>query len=172
VTAARAVVLARCTSIVLAAVIVQVSVAASFGLLGVRPELTLLLAVAAGVSAGPDRGAKIGFALGLAYDLFLQTPLGLTALVYSLVAYGAGAVQGQMAGTRRGSRMLLVGGGTAVGVLALVLVGRLLDALAPPVVTTIRVALVAGLVNAVAGLAATRVWSWAFAPETPARARI
>lgn len=168
-TAPRAVVAGRCAGIVLVAAVLQVGVVSSLSLLGVRPELTLLLAVAAGVAAGPDRGAVVGFSLGLAYDLFLQTPLGLTALVYSLVAYGAGAVQLQMATQRRPARMLCVGAGTAVGIVGWVVAGRLLDAVGPTALTTVRVALVAGLVNAVAAVPATRLWRWVFADVTPNR---
>ena len=35
-----------------------------------------------GWRAGPDRGAVVGFFAGLGYDVFLQTPFGLSALVY------------------------------------------------------------------------------------------
>lgn len=168
-TTSRAVVAGRCAGIVLLAAIMQVSAASSLALLGVRPELTLLLAVAAGVAGGPDRGALVGFALGLAYDLFLQTPLGLTALVYSLVAYGAGAVQLQMSAQRRPARMLFVGSGTVAGVVGWVLAGSLLDAVGPGVLTTLRVALVAGAVNAIAAVPATRLWTWVFGGAEPGR---
>ena len=43
----------------------------SFELFGVQGDLMLLVAIAAGLAAGPDRGATIGFAAGLAYDLML-----------------------------------------------------------------------------------------------------
>lgn len=168
-TAAKAIMIGRSAGIVLLAVIAQVSVASSLSLFGVRPELTLLLAVAAGVSGGPDRGAVVGFALGLAYDLFLQSPLGLTALVYALVAYAAGSVQLQMAAHRRSSRMLFVGAGTIVGIVGWVLVARLVDAASPTFAALARVALVAGLINALAGLAATRLWAWVFATDGSTR---
>ncbi len=160
----------RCVGIVAVAVVAQVGVLSSASLLGVHPELTLLLAVAAGVAAGPDRGLVLGFFLGLTYDLFLQTPLGLSALVYAVVAYAAGSLQRQMASTRRGMKMLFVGGGTAIGVIAWVLVGRLLDLVGPSPANVVKVALVAGLVNGLAGLAATKLWTWVFAPD--ARTRI
>ena len=166
--AARAVVIGRTAGIVLLAAVIQVSAASSLSLFGVRPELSLLLAVAAGVAGGPDRGAVVGFFLGLSYDLFLQTPLGLTALVYALVAYGAGAIQLQMTSHRHPARMLFIGVGTMLGIIAWVIVGRLLDAVGPSVATTLRVAAVAGAVNAVVGLPATRLWSWVFAPQDAA----
>ena len=165
----RAMVLGRAAAVVLLAVLIQAGVAASLSLLGVRPELTLVLAVAAGVATGPDRGAVIGFALGLTYDLFLQTPFGMSALIYALVAYAAGSVQLQMASQRRTARMLFLGVGTAVGVLAWVLVGLLLDTVATTLGQLVRVALVAGVINSLVGLPALRVWAWVFAPEAPTR---
>lgn len=168
-TAGKVVVIGRCIGIVIVAVILQVSVMSSLGVLGVRPELTLLLAVAAGVAAGPDRGVVLGFSLGLTYDLFLQTPLGMTALVYCVVAYSAGRVQLQMAASRRSARMLFVGIGSALGVVAWVLVGRLLDAVGPPMTTIARVAIVVGVFNAAGALVATRLWTWVFAPDAPTR---
>ena len=50
----------------------------------------LLLPVAAGYAAGPDRGAVFGFITGLVADLFLPTPFGLSALVGCLLGFATG----------------------------------------------------------------------------------
>jgi rod shape-determining protein MreD len=55
-------------------------------------QIVLALAAAAGAGAGPERGAIAGFTLGLMYDLATDSPLGLTALVYSLAGFSAGYV--------------------------------------------------------------------------------
>ncbi len=60
---------------------------------GVRPDLLLGLAVVAGMVGGPETGAVIGFTAGLVADLFLATPLGLSALVFCLLAYAVGTLQ-------------------------------------------------------------------------------
>ena len=57
---------------------------------GAHPDLMLLLPMAAGYAAGPDRGAAFGFATGLVADLFVSTPYGLSALVGCLVGFGCG----------------------------------------------------------------------------------
>ena len=57
---------------------------------GVSADLLILLAVVGGLTLGPDRGAIVGFAAGLSYDIFLQSPLGLRALVFCLVGFVAG----------------------------------------------------------------------------------
>ena len=65
-------------------VIVQVTVMPHLRILGVVPDLGLVLAVAVAYRDGAEAGAITGFAAGLGYDLFLATPLGLSALVYAL----------------------------------------------------------------------------------------
>ena len=73
--------------LLLAALVIHTSVLSGIRLQGVRPDLMLLIAVCAGLVAGPERGAIVGFAAGLASDLFLQTPLGLSALTFTVVAF-------------------------------------------------------------------------------------
>lgn len=59
---------------------------------GAHPDLMLLLAVAAGYSAGPQRGAVFGFVVGLATDLLLPATatFGLWALVGCIIAFVSG----------------------------------------------------------------------------------
>ena len=59
----------------------------------VRPDALLLVALTAGLVAGAERGAVTGFCAGLLADLFLQTPLGLSALAFSLVGFAVGSLQ-------------------------------------------------------------------------------
>ncbi len=75
------------------AVIVQSTLFAELRIEGVAPELPFLLAVLAGFTAGPDRGAMFGFAIGLLYDVLLPSPLGVAALAAAVVAYLVGAFQ-------------------------------------------------------------------------------
>jgi len=53
-------------------------------------QIVLALVAAAGAGSGPERGALAGFVLGTMYDLAVNTPLGLTALVYALAGFTAG----------------------------------------------------------------------------------
>ncbi|MEQ1873425.1 MAG: hypothetical protein ABL953_06835 [Ilumatobacteraceae bacterium] len=58
----------------------------------VKLQFVLAVVVAAGAVGGPDRGAVVGFVLGLLYDLSGTTPLGLVALAYGLGGMAAGYV--------------------------------------------------------------------------------
>ena len=56
-------------------------------------QIVLALAAAAGAGGGPERGALAGFILGLMYDFGVGTPLGLSALAYTVAGSAAGYVR-------------------------------------------------------------------------------
>ena len=103
----------------------------------------------------------VGFASGMVVDLFLQTPLGLSALVFSVVGYAVGAAQ---TGILRASWWIPV----LTAFLASA-AGALLFALAASVVgetslVTARLGLVVLLVGAMNALLtplAVRMMAWA-----------
>jgi rod shape-determining protein MreD len=82
----------RVALVIFAALLVQLSVVSQLQFWGVSGDVLVVAAVAGGFVAGPERGAAIGFATGLAIDLLLTTPLGLTALVFTAVGYVSGVV--------------------------------------------------------------------------------
>ncbi len=84
----------RVAVLVVGALVLQVCLFARFSYEGARPDVVILLAIAAGFVAGPERGAIVGFAAGVSFDILLSTPLGLSALVYTLVGYIVGTVSG------------------------------------------------------------------------------
>jgi rod shape-determining protein MreD len=76
------------------AIVLQSSVGNDLRVVGVAPDLMVLLAVLAGLSGGIEAGAWVGFWAGLLTDMFLTTtPLGLSALTYCLVGAGIGALR-------------------------------------------------------------------------------
>lgn len=86
----------RVVAILTLTVVVQVVLFPHVRLAGRVPDLGLVLAVAVAFDHGPEEGAVVGFLAGLGFDLFLSTPLGLTALAYGLTAYAVGVLQGGM----------------------------------------------------------------------------
>ena len=105
----------RAGLVLLLALTIQASFVAEVEVFGAHGEVLLLVPIVAGLTAGPERGATAGFAAGIAVDLLVQTPFGLTALTYCLVGYGVGALQ---AGVLRASWWLPVVSavaGSAVG---------------------------------------------------------
>ncbi|HEX6569815.1 MAG TPA: rod shape-determining protein MreD [Acidimicrobiales bacterium] len=81
---------ARAALVVVAALVLQISLAVDLRVAGAVGDLLLVVVVAAGLTGGADRGATYGFAAGVLYDLVLDTPFGLSALTYALVGYAVG----------------------------------------------------------------------------------
>src|SRR4029079_12519081 len=78
-------------------VVLQTSLMPHLRVFGVVPDLGLVAAVAFAVRFGPELGATFGFAAGLATDLFLQTPLGLSAFAFGATAFLVGISQARLA---------------------------------------------------------------------------
>jgi rod shape-determining protein MreD len=70
----------------------HVGLAPHLALSGAAPDLPLVAVVAVALGRGPRAGAAFGFAAGLGADLFLATPLGTSALAYTVVGHVLGAV--------------------------------------------------------------------------------
>ncbi|MDA8063482.1 MAG: rod shape-determining protein MreD [Actinomycetota bacterium] len=81
----------RVGALVVLVAIVQTTFGADLRIAGVAPDLFLLLAIAGGLTTGPEAGAVIGFSAGLVEDLTLAaTPVGLSALAWCLVGFAVG----------------------------------------------------------------------------------
>ncbi|HMG28283.1 MAG TPA: rod shape-determining protein MreD [Acidimicrobiia bacterium] len=148
--------------LIVAVVVLQTTVfSTGLKVFGVMPDLGLVLTVAVAFSLGPERGAVFGFVTGLAVDLFLSTPLGLSALSFALVGYGAGAVQGGLLRPSRwepptmGALGGLAGGVLFVGIGALAGREELLS------LTSVRVILIASVYDALLACAVFPIARWA-----------
>ncbi len=85
----------------------------------VHPDVMFLVAVAAGYTAGPGRGSAIGFISGLAADLFVPTPFGMTALVGAVLAYCVAVATSSLVRTSLALQVVTGAVGTAAGPLPL-----------------------------------------------------
>jgi len=141
------------------ALLLQTAVLARIQVFDVMPDFMLLVAVAAGITAGPTRGAALGFASGMVIDLFLPTPLGLSALVFTLVGYGVGVAHAGVLRSAWYIPMLTAGGASTAGVVLYAVAGSMLGErmLTGHLVT---IALVVGLSNAVLAPVAVGLVGW------------
>lgn len=89
----------------------------------VAADVLLLVGITAGIAGGPERGATMGFVAGLLADSFLQTPFGLSALVYCLVGWGVGSFQTRILHATWWIPMLTAAAASAVGVALFVVLG-------------------------------------------------
>ena len=83
---------ARLVALIFFALVVQIAVLDQIVVSGVHPDLMVILPVAAGLTAGAQRGAAIGFVAGLFADLGVHLPYGLSALTFVLAGFVAGLV--------------------------------------------------------------------------------
>jgi len=128
---------------------------------GVRPDAPLLLAVVAGLAAGAERGAIVGFAAGLSADLFLSSPFGLSALVYSLVGFAIGSFQSGILRSAWWIPVVTAFGGSAAGIVLYAVVGATVGETEMVGVRLALIALLVGMMNALLAPPAMRLVAWA-----------
>jgi rod shape-determining protein MreD len=80
----------RLAFVIFVVLMVQSTALDAFHIAGVHPDVLWLLPITAALLDGPETGALVGFWAGLAFDLVLPTPFGLSALVGSVLGYSAG----------------------------------------------------------------------------------
>ena len=101
--------------IIVTALLLQSTVFEQIRLLGVKPELMYLVTILIAVMEGPQEGALVGFAGGMAQDFMLNTPKGITALTLTLLGYAVGMARQYIVSPSPLLPTMLVGVGTAVG---------------------------------------------------------
>jgi rod shape-determining protein MreD len=84
---------ARLVALGFVAVLLQVAGLSQITILGAHADLGPLVVAAAGLLTGAVPGAAFGFGVGIFIDLAFAQTLGVSALIYVLVGYGAGRVR-------------------------------------------------------------------------------
>jgi rod shape-determining protein MreD len=161
---------AKVPLILLVFLVVELTVLDRLHLFGAGPDIMLLLAVVAGIEGGPRVGALFGFAAGILLDLFLQTPMGLSALVFCIVGYAVGSLQGGVLRAAWWIPIVTTFVASVVGVLTYALVATVVGE--PHLVTPhlFVVAAVVGVFNAILSPAALRLVRWSLSGYEPERA--
>ncbi len=106
--------------------VVQLGFVNDLSILGVHPDLLLLVAICAGLVGGSSRGAGVGFVAGLLGDLMLPGSLGVTALCFTLVGFAVGAAEDSVIRSTRTISMAITATASALGVLLYAGVSQLL----------------------------------------------
>jgi rod shape-determining protein MreD len=136
-------------AVVLTALVLQSTLFATINLGGSKPELVYLVTIILAFLEGPASGAMAGFAGGMMQDFLLNEPKGITALTLTLVGYTVGAIRQFITTPSPLFPVALVGTATIGGVLFNRLVAFLLGQLDVAAGEVVRVALLAGLYNAI-----------------------
>lgn len=112
--------------VLLVAMVFQVGVLDQITVLGAHPDVLVLLAAAAGLAGGAQRGAVIAFVVGLLADLVVSTPYGLSPLTFVLVGFGVGMLRSIPAGRDSlGAQAVALVAAAAIGTLAYAILGAI-----------------------------------------------
>lgn len=161
---------ARLTLVVLVTLLIQVSFISPLSLGPGVGNIVLLFAIAAGLETDPARGAIAGFAAGLAFDLLLDTPAGLSALTLSLVGYGVGMAKDYVLRSSWIITTALVVVASAAGTLLYAAVAVVFGVTVPAGDLPAIVGVIA-VFNALLSKPMRWAVRWAYGPDSDARSR-
>jgi rod shape-determining protein MreD len=151
----------RLTLLVVTTVVLQSTLFPDLRFFGVAPDVGLVATIAVAYRVGPERGALYGFANGLAIDLFLQTPFGVSALSFAVVGYCVGIIQAGMSREVRFAAPIFGGIGGLVGGFLFVTVAALAGQDQVIAARTIYVLLLAAVYDALLAFALFPAARWA-----------
>ncbi len=149
------------------ALVVQLTVFVDVRIAGVAPELLALIAVIAGFFVGPERGPVIAFAAGLLWDVYLPTPLGVSAITFAVVAFAVGSLNEGLFHDTRGQLIAVAGLASAASVVGYALLGSIVGESGLIGVQMLVVAMLVGVINAVLAPLAAPLMAWALSAEGP-----
>lgn len=164
----------RVVMVAFVVLIVHLGIAPDLRISGVAAELPIGLVIAAGLTGGVERGAIFGFVFGFVVDLFLFTPVGLSALVFGMFGWLAGHVFLDRIEESPLVSAATIGVGTAAGLAVWVLIGVALGESSLREAPIARILLIASFMNAVAAFALMLMahWMWSVDPLQDRRVRL
>jgi len=136
-------------AVIVTAILLQSTVFSQLRLLGVRPELLYLVTILIALQEGPNEGATVGFTCGLAQDMLLDQPMGITALTLTLLGYAVGMARQYIVSPSPLVPTIVVAISTALGVAFYEIVTFLLGQFEAGFTYAVKVALLTALYNAV-----------------------
>lgn len=135
--------------LIVTGILLQSTIFSQIKLLGVKPELLYGITVVVAMVEGPREGMLVGFFAGMSQDFFLNQPKGITALTLTLLGYTIGLARQYIVSPSPLLPTVLVGVGTAAGVLCYEIVAFLLGQLDVGTYLVLRVAFLSGVYGAV-----------------------
>jgi rod shape-determining protein MreD len=131
---------------------------------GRHPLILLLIPVAAAIEGDGTRAAIAGFIGGLVLDLYLESPLGLSALVFAIVGYGVASFERGVIRADRWLQPAVAGVASALGVLGIGIATAIFGHPEYFRLSLIGSILVVGVANTVLAVPVVRLVRWALGP--------
>ena len=155
--------------VMLVALLVQLTVFVDVRFFGVAPELLSLVAVIGAFFVGSERGPVLAFLAGLIWDVYLPTPLGVTAITLAVVAYAVATLNEGLFQDTRSQLVMVVFLASAGAVIGYALLGGIMGSPGLLRVDMFRIAVIVGVVNAVLTPVAAPVMAWALGGDGTVR---
>lgn len=131
---------------------------------GRHPLVLLLIPIAAAIEGDGTRATIAGFIGGLVLDLYLESPLGLSALVFAVVGYGVASFERGVIRADRWLQPAVAGVASALGVFGIGIATAIFGhpeyfrwSLLGPIV-------VVGVANTIMAVPVMRLVRWALGP--------
>ena len=150
----------------------QYAVFNQFRLADVSADLLLVVAIAAGINAGAERGAVVGFVSGLCLDLMVVTPFGLGAISGLVAGVVAGRLEAATVHSARWLTMTIAVLSSGAGVLTFVISGSLLGRSEMWSLRVLAVIAIVGISSAILVFPMIRACRWADPDDLLLRAAV
>jgi len=139
---------------------------------GAHPDLLWLLPITAALLDGPETGAVVGFWAGLAFDLVLPTPFGLSALVGCLLGFAVGSLTGAVDPRAVWLKPVAAVAGSVAADMLFAVLGAIMGQQQMVQIDFLALALVVAVSSLVLVLPVNRLMRWALAGETNRRSLV
>lgn len=154
----------RIAIVLLAILEVQLHIVDGIAIFGHHPLIFLLIPIAAALEGDASRAAIAGFVAGLMLDLYLETPLGLSALVFAIVGYGVATFERGVIRADRWLQPAVAGFASAAGVVGIGIAAAIFGRPEYFRLSLIGSVIIVGVFNAIVATPVIRLVRWALGP--------
>jgi rod shape-determining protein MreD len=162
----------RLALVIFLVLMVQQTVMLALRVGGAHPDLLWLLPITAALIDGPETGAIVGFWSGLAFDLVLPTPFGLSALVGCLLGFATGTLTAAVDPRAAWLKPVAALTGSVAADMLFAVLGAVLGQQQMVQVDFLSLFLVVAVSSVVLVLPVSRLMRWALAGETHRRSLV
>jgi rod shape-determining protein MreD len=139
---------------------------------GAHPDLLWLLPITAALLDGPETGAVVGFWSGLAFDLVLPTPFGLSALVGCLLGFSVGSLTAAVDPRAAWLKPVAAVAGSVAADMLFAVLGAIMGQQQMVQIDFLALGLVVAVSSLVLVLPVNRLMRWALAGESNRRSLV
>ena len=162
----------RVALVIFVVLMVQQTMMVALRIKGVHPDLLWLLPITAALADGPETGGIVGFWAGLAFDLVLPTPFGLSALVGCLLGFATGTLTAAVDPRAAWLKPVAALTGSVAADMLFAVLGAILGQQQMVQVDFLSIFLVVAVSSVVLVLPVSRLMRWALAGETHRRSLV